>query len=475
MFDMSALELAASIKEKKLGVAEVVGAYIDRIEKHDGAFNSFISYDREKAIAAAKAVQSGIDRGEAVSLLAGVPVAVKDNICTKGIRTTCASQIMKNYVPDFSATVVERLEKAGMIVVGKLNMDEFAMGGSGDTGAFAQIRNPWDISRVPGGSSGGSAAAVAAGLVPLSLGSDTGGSIRQPCSFCGTSGIKPTYGAVSGHGVIPLAPSLDQIGPVGKNIDDCAALLSIISGADGKDRSCVLEKPFGFGPNEHSEMLPHGTKIGLPVNIFNDGIIEKDVKNAVLDAAKELEAAGASIEEFELPLVSYMVPVYQVTVCTEAAKSLSRLQEVYGASENSGMGFEAKRRIMFGNLLLSGGKYGDYYKKAIQMRGLVRESFKKLLRKFDIILSPVSPSTAHKTGESSGDPAKAYLGDRYVMPANLAGLPALSIPCGFDGHGLPIGLQLMADSFCEPVIITAARVYQNRTNHHTKKPAMKSC
>jgi len=480
MLKMSALELSDSLKAKKLGVAEAVGAYIDTIEKTDDRLNAFLAVSKERALARAEDIQARINAGDALSPLAGVPVALKDNITTMGIETTCASKMLGGYVPVFNATVVDRLERAGMIVVGKLNMDEFGMGGSSETGAYGPVRNPWDVSRVAGGSSGGCAAAVAGGEIPLTLGSDTGGSIRQPCAFCGVTGIRPTYGAVSRYGLVAYASSLDQIGPVAKNIDDCAAMLSIISGPDDRDSTCVIEKSFDFGKSRAERL--DGVRIGLPRNYFESGINE-DVKRAVLAAAKELEAAGARVEEFEMPLMDYMVPAYYIIACAEASSNLSRydglkygyrsakaktLSEVYRLSRSEGFGLEVKRRIMLGSFVLSSGYYDAYYKKALQIRALIKDAYSRLFERFDMLLSPVAPTTAYGLGENVGDPIKMYMGDIYTVSVNLAGLPAAALPCGFDGQGLPVGFQLIGDAFSEEKLVGAARVYQRRTDHHTK-------
>jgi aspartyl-tRNA(Asn)/glutamyl-tRNA(Gln) amidotransferase subunit A len=484
--ELSALSLSALIKAKKLSVVEAVSAYIDTIGKNDSRYNAFLTVAKEKAIARAKEIQTQLDKGgaassEALSPLAGVPIAVKDNISTEGIETTCASKMLKGYTPVFNATVIERLEKAGMVLIGKTNMDEYAMGGSSETGASGPVHNPWDVARVAGGSSGGSVAAVAAGEIPIALGSDTGGSIRQPCAFCGATGIKPTYGAVSRYGLIAYASSLDQIGPVGQNIEDCAALLSIISGPDMRDSTCVIEKPFEFG--EASSGM-QGVKIGLPRNYFSGGI-DDEVKNAVLAVAKEFEAAGAIIEEFEMPLMDYMIPAYYIIACAEASSNLSRydglkygyrsanaqsLSEVYRLSRNEGFGLEVKRRIMLGSFVLSSGYYDAYYKKALQVRALIKDAYTRLFTKYDMILSPVAPTTAYKIGDNIGDPIKMYMGDIYTVSINLAGLPSAALPCGFDSAGLPIGFQLIGDAFSESKLIGAARVYQARTGYHTKRP-----
>ena len=401
MTNMNSLELSALIKDGKLNVPEVVNAYITLIEKNGNRHGAFLALSKENALARAEDIQSRINAGEALSPLAGVPIALKDNISTTGVETTCASKMLGGYTPVFNASVVDKLEQAGMIVVGKLNMDEFAMGGSSETGAFGSVCNPWDISRVAGGSSGGSAAAVAGREVPLALGSDTGGSIRQPCSFCGVTGIKPTYGAVSRYGLIAYASSLDQIGPVGKNIDDCAALLSIISGPDEKDSTCVIEKPFNFS-SACTERLD-GIRIGMPKNYFSSGI-DEEVRQSVLSAIKEFEAAGACVEEFEMPLREYMIPAYYIIACAEASSNLSRydglkygylspdartLADIYSRSRSEGFGLEVKRRIMLGSFVLSSGYYDAYYKKALQTRALIKNAYNRLFERFDMIISPL--------------------------------------------------------------------------------------
>jgi len=482
MLNMSALELSAFIKAKRGSVVDVVNACAEAIEAKDRQLNVFLAVPKEKSLVRADDVQSRINAGETLSPLAGVPIALKDNISTLGIETTCASKMLDGYTPVFNATVVDKLEQAGMVVMGKLNMDEFAMGGSSETGFFGPARNPWDVSRVPGGSSGGSAAAVAGQEILLSLGSDTGGSIRQPCAFCGVTGIKPTYGSVSRYGLVAYASSLDQIGPMGRNIDDCAALLSIISGPDDKDSTCIIEKPFDF--SKPCDERCDGMRIGLPRNYFDSGI-DGDVKRVVLAAAKELEAAGGRVEEFEMPLMDFMIPAYYIIACAEASSNLSRydglkygyrsanaktLSEVYRLSRSEGFGLEVKRRIMLGSFVLSSGYYDAYYKKALQTRTLIKEAYNRLFERFDMILSPVAPTTAYKIGENVSDPMKMYMGDIYTVSVNLAGLPAVALPCGFDGQGLPIGFQLVGNAFSEAKLVGAARVYQHRTDHHTKKP-----
>jgi aspartyl-tRNA(Asn)/glutamyl-tRNA(Gln) amidotransferase subunit A len=485
MFKMTALELSAAIKEKKLSAAEVTEKYIDIIEKNDKQFNAFIKVDKDRAIRRAREIQSLIDKGEALSPLAGVPVSLNDNITVKDLETTCASKMLENYKPVFSASVVEKLESAGMIVIGKNNMDEFALGGSSETGIFGAVRNPWDVSRVAGGSSGGCAAAIAAGEIPFALGTDTGGSIRQPCSFCGITGIKPTYGSVSRFGIAACASSLDQAGPMGQNIEDCAALLSVISGPDEKDNMCIIKKPFDF--NETCTDIK-GIRIGVPRNYF-DGTMtvnpDDDVKTEFFAAAKEFEEAGVIIEEFEMPLMDYMIPVYNIIGSAEVSSNFAKydglkygyrspnaktLSEVYRLSRSEAFGLEVKRKIMLGSFVLSSGQYDTYYKKAMAVRLQIKEAYNKLFKRFDMILSPVTAAAAFKLGANIDDPVKMYMGDIYNVSVNLAGLPAAALPCGFDKQGLPIGFQLIGDAFSEKKLIDAARVYQKKTDHHTRRP-----
>ena len=480
--EMGARALSASIRRGTVSAAEAVNACFDAINQKNNELNAFITVSKERALERAARVQADMDAGRYASPLAGVPVAVKDNISTDGVPTTCASKMLADYTPVFNASVVDRLESAGMIVLGKLNMDEFAMGGSSETGVFGPVRNPWDTARVAGGSSGGSAAAVAGGLVPLALGSDTGGSIRQPCAFCGVTGIKPTYGAVSRYGLIAYASSLDQIGVLGRDIDDCAALLSLIAGPDDKDSTCVIKKPFNFTADIPG--CPEKLTIGIPRNYFEQGI-DEEVRDAVWEAARVFASAGAVTETFDMPLTEYMVPAYYTAACAEASSNLSRydgvkygyrsasaktLTDVYRLSRSEGFGIEVKRRIMLGSFVLSSGYYDAYYKKALQTRELLKRAYDRLFARYDLILSPVAPTAAYRLGENINDPMKMYLGDIYTVSVNLAGLPAAALPCGFDSRGLPIGFQLIGAAFTEEKLAAAARVYQSLTDHHTKSP-----
>lgn len=480
---MTALELASKIQSGEIKVREAVDAVYESIESYDKTYNCYISTCKEQAYKKADAVQAKIDAGNIASPLAGIPVSVKDNICTKGITTTCASKILEDFKPTYNATVVERMEAADMIVIGKLNMDEFAMGSTTETSHFGATSNPWDINRVPGGSSGGAAAAVAASESVIALGSDTGGSVRQPCSFCGVTGLKPTYGSVSRYGLVAYASSLDQIGPVGKDIADCAALFGIISGKDAKDGTSMEFPKFDFSKVLDGDVS--GKKIGIPSDYLGEGI-SPDVKNAILDAAKELTKLGATVEEFSMPIVKYAIPTYYIIACAEACSNLSRydgikygysstqaenLKETYIKSRSESFGMEVKRRIMLGNFVLSSGYYDAYYKKALQAKKLIQAAFFEAFEKYDMLLGPVAPTTALKKGESLSDPLKMYLGDIYTVMINIAGLPAVCVPCGFDSNNLPIGLQLIGKPFDETTIMQAALGFQKATDF-VKNPTL---
>lgn len=478
---MTALELGKKIQSKEIGVVEITKTVLDNIDKLDKKYNAFITIN-DNALKQAEILQKKINAGELKSPIAGVPMAVKDNISTKEMLTTCASKMLENYRPIYNATVIERLEKQGAILIGKLNMDEFAMGSTSETSYFGAVKNPWDTSRVPGGSSGGSAAAVAAGEVYYTLGSDTGGSIRLPASFCGVTGIKPTYGSVSRYGLIAYASSLDQIGPLARSAEDCAAVLSIISGYDENDAICINRKPFDFTDLFGTDIK--GMKIGIPLEYFADGL-EPDVKEKVLEAAKKFEELGAEVEEFSLNFTQYAIPAYYIIAFAEASSNLSRydgikygyrpqkiedLESLYIKARSEGFGTEVKRRIMLGSFVLSSGYYEAYYKKALQVRTLIKQEFDKAFEKYDVIISPVSPTTALKIGHSLSDPLKMYLGDIYTVPLNIAGLPGIVFPCGFDRNNLPIGIQLVGKHFDEKTLIRAAYSFQQVTDFHKKSP-----
>lgn len=479
--EMTALEIGEKIKARELSCTEVVKLYLDAIRNEGQAVNAYISVMEEEAYRQAEAVQKQIDRGVAMSPLAGVPVAVKDNICTKGTKTTAASKMLGSFIPPYDATVIERLNRAGAVVIGKTNLDEFAMGGSTETSYYGITRNPWDLDKVPGGSSGGSAAAVAANLAAYAIGSDTGGSIRQPCGFCNLTGIKPTYGSVSRYGLMAYASSLDQIGTMGRDVRDCAAALSIIAGHDSRDSTSVMMKPFDFS-NSGSKLA--GLKVGVPRNYFETGISD-DVKASILETAATFRSLGAQVEEFEIPNIEYAVPAYYIIACAEASSNLSRydgikygyrsesakdLIEILYQSRSEGFGKEVKRRILLGAFVLSSGYFDAYYKKALQVRGLIKQSFDEAFTKYDLILSPISPTTAYRIGGQIEDPLAMYLADIYTVSVNLSGLPAVALPCGFGIDGMPVGMQLIGKAFSEAVLISAADEYQKNTDYHKKTP-----
>ena len=480
LMSLTAVELGRKIKEKEVTVEEAVTAALDAIEKREAQVHSFVTVDREGALKRAKEVQAKIDAGELTGPLAGVPVAIKDNMCTKGLLTTCSSKILYNFVPTYTAEAVLNLEKAGAVILGKTNMDEFAMGSTTETSAYGVTKNPCNTGHVPGGSSGGSCAAVAAEECSYALGSDTGGSIRQPSSFCGVTGIKPTYGTVSRYGLIAYGSSLDQIGPIAKDVTDCATILEAIASHDVKDSTSVQREDYDFTSALVDDV--RGMKIGIPRDYFGDGL-DPEVKVAVLGAAKKLEEKGAIVEEFDLSLVEYAIPAYYVIACAEASSNLARfdgvkygyrteqydgLHNMYKKTRSEGFGAEAKRRIMLGSFVLSSGYYDAYYLKALRTKALIKQAFDKAFEKYDVILGPAAPTTAPKLGESLSDPLKMYLGDIYTISVNLAGLPGITLPCGTDQSGLPIGLQLIGDCFAEKKIIRAAYTYeQTRSYEHS--------
>lgn len=480
LMSLTAVELGRKIKEKEVTVEEAVTAVLDAIEKREAQVHSFVTVDREGALKRAKEVQAKIDAGELTGPLAGVPVAIKDNMCTKGLLTTCSSKILYNFVPTYTAEAVLNLEKAGAVILGKTNMDEFAMGSTTETSAYGVTKNPWNTGHVPGGSSGGSCAAVAAEECSYALGSDTGGSIRQPSSFCGVTGIKPTYGTVSRYGLIAYGSSLDQIGPIAKDVTDCATILEAIASHDVKDSTSVQREDYDFTSALVDDV--RGMKIGIPRDYFGDGL-DPEVKAAVLGAAKKLEEKGAIVEKFDLSLVEYAIPAYYVIACAEASSNLARfdgvkygyrteqydgLHNMYKKTRSEGFGAEAKRRIMLGSFVLSSGYYDAYYLKALRTKALIKQAFDKAFEKYDVILGPAAPTTAPKLGESLSDPLKMYLGDIYTISVNLAGLPGITLPCGMDQSGLPIGLQLIGDCFAEKKIIRAAYTYeQTRSYEHS--------
>lgn len=479
----TAIELSQKIKAGEITVRQAVDAVLNSIDTYDPTYNCYNTVCREEAYRRADEVQKMIDNGElSDSPLAGVPVSVKDNICTKGIRTTCSSKMLGNFIPTYDATVVKRMNDAGMVIVGKLNMDEFAMGSTTETSAWGNTKNPWDTSTVPGGSSGGSAAAVASGEAVIALGSDTGGSIRQPSAFCGITGFKPTYGSVSRYGLIAFASSLDQIGPMTKDVADCAALYQIISGRDENDGTSMDFEKFDY--KEVLDCDISKLKIGVPNEYFGFDT-EEDVKARVLEAIEKFREMGAEIEFFDLPLVKYGIPTYYVIACAEASSNLSRydgikygysstnaddLLSTYVKSRSEGFGMEVKRRVLLGNFVLSSGYYDAYYKKALQSKRLIQQAFTEAFSKYDLILGPVAPTTALKFGEITSDKMKIRLNDIFTVMANIAGIPSISIPCGFDSENLPVGLQIIGKEFEDKLVMQAANAYQQVTDFHKIKP-----
>ena len=471
LMSLTAVELGKKIKSGEVTAVEATKAALEQIKKLDGTYNCYVTVDEEAALKEAEEVQKKIEAGELTGPLAGVPVAVKDNMCTEGMLTTCSSKILYNFKPTYTAEAVLNLKKAGAVVIGKTNMDEFAMGSTTETSHFGPTKNPWNQEHVPGGSSGGSCAAVAAEECSYALGSDTGGSIRQPSSFCGVTGIKPTYGTVSRYGLIAYGSSLDQIGPVCKDVTDCATVLEAIASYDPKDSTSVKRESYDFTSALKDDVK--GLKIGIPRDYFGEGL-DPEVK-----AAKVLEEKGAILEEFDLSLVEYAIPAYYVIASAEASSNLARfdgvkygyrtkeyngLHNMYKKSRSEGFGPEVKRRIMLGSFVLSSGYYDAYYIKALKTKALIKQAFDRAFKKYDVILGPAAPTTAPKLGESLSDPIKMYLGDIYTISVNLAGLPGISVPCGVDSKGLPIGMQLIGDCFKEDNIIRAAYAFeQTRT------------
>ena len=480
----TALTLAGRIRRKEISCREAVDAVFRQIEEKESGLNCYISLDREAARKRADEVQKQIEEGNLCGPLAGVPVAVKDNICTRGRKTTCASKILSDFVPPYDAFAVKKLEEAGCILIGKTNMDEFAMGSTTETSAFGPTGNPWNPAHVPGGSSGGSAAAVAAGEAFLALGSDTGGSIRQPAGFCGVVGMKPTYGTVSRNGLVAYGSSLDQIGPICRDVADCAALLEAVSGKDPMDSTSV-ERETDF--TQALSQTAEGLRIGVPRDYLTKGL-DGEVKRAVLSAAETLEKLGARVEEFDLSLVEYAIPAYYTIASAEASSNLERfdgvkygfrageyegLHDMYKKTRSEGFGSEVKRRIMLGSFVLSSGYYDAYYLKALRVKAMIKKAFDEAFSRYDCILGPVAPTAAPRLGESLADPIRMYLGDIYTISANLAGLPGISLPCGLTQDGLPIGLQLVADCFQEKKLLSAAYAYEQARGSFPVCPALR--
>ena len=469
---LTALQLGEKIKQRQVSVLDGVKTVFEQIEKQDSEVHAYLDTYREEAYKRAEEVQKGIEDGTYTSPLAGVPIAIKDNICINGKKTTCASKILENFVPQYNAEVIDRLEKAGLVIIGKTNMDEFAMGSTTETSAYGITRNPHNTEHVPGGSSGGSAAAVAANECFCALGSDTGGSIRQPASYCGVVGMKPTYGTVSRYGLIAYGSSLDQIGPLCKDVTDCATIMEVIASHDKKDSTSVERKDTDFTSALVDDVA--GMRIGIPRDYFGEGL-DPQVKEAVLSAAEVLKSKGAIVEEFDLSLVEYAIPTYYTIAAAEASSNLERfdgvkygfrakdydgLHSMYKKTRSEGFGPEVKRRIMLGSFVLSSGYYDAYYLKALRVKAMIKKAFDEAFAKYDVILGPVAPTTAPKLGSSLADPIKMYLGDIYTISVNLAGLPGISVPCGKDDNGLPIGVQLIGDCFNEKKLIQTAYAYE---------------
>ena len=472
LLSLTAVELEKKIKAHEVTVEEATRAALDAIRAKEKDINSFVTVDEESAMIRAKEVQKMIDDGTLTGPLAGVPVAIKDNMCTKGMLTTCSSKILYNFIPTYTAEAVINLEKAGAVILGKTNMDEFAMGSTTETSAYGITRNPWNLEHVPGGSSGGSCAAVAAGETYLALGSDTGGSIRQPSSYCGVTGIKPTYGTVSRYGLVAYASSLDQIGPVGKDVSDCAALLEIIAGHDTKDSTSMKREDLQFSKELTGDIK--GMKFGVPEEYLAEGL-DPEVKASFMGVLDTLKELGAEVEFFSIKTMEYMIPAYYIIASAEASSNLERfdgvkygfraaeyegLHDMYKKTRTAGFGEEVKRRIMLGSFVLSSGYYDAYYLKALRTKALIKKEFDQAFGKYDVLLAPASPFTAPKIGESLKDPLAMYLGDIYTVAVNLCGLPGITVPCGKDSKGLPIGIQMIGDCFMEKKILRAAHAYE---------------
>lgn len=486
ILNMTALEIGAAIKAKEITAVDAVKAVLDSIAKTDSAVNAYITVNGEEALKKAEEVQAKIDAGELTGPLAGVPFAIKDNICTKGVKTSCASKILGDFAPVYNATVVEKLEAEGAIVLGKVNMDEFAMGSTSETSAYGETKNPWDLTKVPGGSSGGAAASVAAKEAVIALGSDTGGSIRQPAAYCGVTGLKPTYGTVSRFGLIAYASSLDQIGPIAKDVADCAATMDVICGIDKNDGTSLDVGTPDYLKNLTADVK--GMKIGLPKECFETKGLDPEVAESVKSVAKVLEEKGAIVEEISLPFLDYVIPAYYIIAAAEASSNLSRfdgvkygfrakdydgLVDLYNATRSEGFGDEVKKRILLGTFVLSSGYYDAYYRKALKVKAVIKQKFDEIFQNYDLILCPVAPTTAPKIGESLSDPMQMYLSDIFTVSVNIAGLPGLSVPCGFDKSGMPIGAQLIGQVLSEQKVLNAGYAFQNATDFHKKYAEVK--
>ncbi len=480
LWDLTVHELSRLLATGEVSAVEVTQAALERAQQVEPAVRAFVTSTADQAVVEANTVDAARARGEQVGPLAGIPMALKDNICTRGVRTTCCSRLLEKFAPSYDATVVRRLQEAGAILMGKTNMDEFAMGSSTENSAFFPTHNPWDLERVPGGSSGGSAAAVAAGEAVFSLGSDTGGSIRQPAAFCSVVGLKPSYGRVSRFGVTAFASSLDQVGPFTKDVTDCALVLNAIAGKDELDPTSVADTPPDYRQFLGKDIK--GLRIGLPREYFAEGI-DDEVKEVIMKAVGVLEGLGAVVEETSLPHTEYAPSVYYILAPAEASSNMGRLDGVrygrrveapdvdtlYNRTRSQGFGAEVRRRLMIGTYALSAGNYEVFYQKAQQVRTLIVRDFEQAFTQYDVLLTPTSPTTPFKIGEKIDDPLQMYLSDICTIPVNLAGIPGLSLPCGFS-QGLPVGMQLLAKPFAESTLLQVAYAFEQNTDYHKQRP-----
>lgn len=483
--ELTVHELQDKLATKELTVSEIAEAYADRIKEKEADIDAFVTVQADEAVEKAKEIEAKIEKGELKSSLAGIPIGIKDNMCTKGVLTTCGSKMLENFVAPYDATIVEKINAEGMVSLGKLNMDEFAMGSSTENSAIKTTKNPWNLNTVPGGSSGGSAAAVAANMVPWALGSDTGGSIRQPSSFCGVVGLKPTYGLVSRYGLVAYASSLDQIGPITKDVRDCATLLNILAGRDERDTTSIERPKVDYTAALKNDVK--GLKIAVPKEFFGEGINE-EVKAKLEEAIAKYKELGAEVEEVSLDVAEHALATYYIIACAEASSNLGRfdgiryghraekgerLRDIYFNSRSEGFGSEVKRRIILGTYVLSSGYYDAYYKKAQKVRTLISNQFNEIFKNHDVILTPTSPTTAFEFNSKSS-PLEMYLADICTVSVNVAGLPGISIPCGVDGKGMPVGMQLIGNKFQEETILNAAYTYEQATNFRSNyKPEFK--
>ena len=484
LYELTVHELRDKLANKEVTSKEITESFIKRINEKEADVKAFVNTTIDEALKKAEDVDKKIKEGQASSF-AGIPIGIKDNICTKGVKTTCSSRMLENFVSPYDATVMEKINNEDLVMLGKLNMDEYAMGASTEYSYFKKTSNPWDLNKVPGGSSGGSAAAVAASMVPWALGSDTGGSVRQPASFCGVVGLKPTYGLVSRYGLVAFASSLDQIGPITKDVEDNANLLNIIAGHDERDStSANVEK------KDYTKALVNdvkGLKIGIPKEYFGEGI-NPEVKEAVMKVAEKYKEMGATIEECSISVTDYALATYYILACAEASSNLGRfdgirygyrtenynnLKDIYRNSRSEGFGPEVKRRIILGTYVLSSGYYDAYYKKALKVRTVVKQAFKELFKKYDVLLTPTSPTVAFDIGTRSNNPLEMYLADICTVSINIGGVPAISVPCGLDKQGMPIGFQLIGNHFDEETLYRAAYTYEQNTNFKENKPTFK--